>query len=139
MILVGYGRVGREIGRVLRQARIPFVVIEQNREYVEKLRQQGVAAIRGDASIEPILAHASPVSARMLVVATPDAFQARRILELARKANPGIDSVARTHSREEHDLLQKAGFGLTLMAERELANRMSHHVTAMFKPPAAAE
>jgi CPA2 family monovalent cation:H+ antiporter-2 len=139
VVLVGYGRVGREIGRTLKEGNIPFVVIEQNAERVAKLRGQGVAAIRGDASIEGVIAHASLPGARMLVAAIPDAFQARRMLDHARKANPGIDSVVRTHSREELELLQEAGFGLVLMAERELADRMSSYVTAAFKPRAEAE
>jgi CPA2 family monovalent cation:H+ antiporter-2 len=137
VVLVGYGRVGREIGRTLRQARIPFVVIEHNAEYVERLRQQGVPAIRGDAANERVLDHASLATARMLVAAVPDAFQARRMLGHARKVNPAIDSVVRTHSRAELKRLQDAGFGLVLMAEQELADRMSSYVTAAFRPGAA--
>jgi CPA2 family monovalent cation:H+ antiporter-2 len=137
VVLVGYGRVGREIGRTLKQAHIPFVVIEQNAEFVERLRQHGVPAIRGDAAIERVLDHASLPAARMLVAAVPDAFQARRMLEHARKINPAIDSVVRTHSRAELKLLQEAGFGLVLMAEQELADRMSSYVTAAFRPEAA--
>jgi CPA2 family monovalent cation:H+ antiporter-2 len=137
VVLVGYGRVGREIGRTLKQAHISFVVIEQNAEFVERLRQQGVPAIRGDASIERVLDHASLPAARMLVAAVPDAFQARRMLEHARKVNPTIDSVVRTHSRAELKLLQDAGFGLVLMAEQELADRMSGYVTAAFRPEPA--
>jgi len=109
-------------------------VIEQNGEHVAELRRRGIAAIRGDGSIERILGQASLANARMLVAAIPDAFQARRMLEFARQANPGIASVVRSHSREELDLLEEAGFGLVLMAERELAERMSHYVTAAFKP-----
>jgi CPA2 family monovalent cation:H+ antiporter-2 len=139
VVLVGYGRVGREIGGVLQQAHIPFVVIEQNAEYVGQLRQRGLIAIRGDGSIERILERAALANARMLVAAIPDAFQARRMLEHARKANPGIESVVRTHSREEFELLRAAGFGLVLMAERELADRMSRYVVAAFKPATAAE
>jgi CPA2 family monovalent cation:H+ antiporter-2 len=137
VVLVGYGRVGREIGRTLRQARIPFVVIEHNAEYVERLRQQGVPAIRGDAANERVLDHASLATARMLVAAVPDAFQARRMLGHARKVNPAIDSVVRTHSRAELKVLQDAGFGLVLMAEQELADRMSSYVTAAFRAGAA--
>jgi CPA2 family monovalent cation:H+ antiporter-2 len=134
VVLVGYGRVGREIGGTLEKAHIPFVVIEQNAEFVERLRQQGVPAIRGDASTERVLDHAALPAARMLVAAVPDAFQARRMLQHARKVNPTIDSVVRTHSRAEFKLLQDAGFGLVLMAEQELADRMSGYVTAAFCP-----
>jgi CPA2 family monovalent cation:H+ antiporter-2 len=59
------------------------------------------------------------------------------VLENARKVNPAIDSVVRTHSRAEMKLLQDAGFRLVLMAEQELADRMSGYVTAAFRPEPA--
>jgi hypothetical protein len=40
------------------------------------------------------LAH--PERARLLVVATPDPYQAREVIRLARQANPKIDIVVRT-------------------------------------------
>lgn len=139
VVLVGYGRVGREIGQALVQSGIPFIVIELNREYVEQLRGEGIAAIHGDASSEPILDRASLPTARMLVVATPDAFQARRMLERARKVNPRIQSLARTHSAEEMELLQQAGYDQALMAEKELADRMARYVTDAFSPSPTGE
>ena len=96
---------------------------------VEHLREQGVPVVRGDASVEAILAQAHPEAARMLVVATPDAFQARRMLEHARARNPRLDSVVRTHSDAEAEFLHDAGFSTVLMAERELADQMSLYVT----------
>jgi monovalent cation:H+ antiporter-2, CPA2 family len=50
VVLVGYGRVGRRIGQALGERGLPFIVVEQNRELVEKLREQGVQAVAGDAS-----------------------------------------------------------------------------------------
>jgi K+:H+ antiporter len=139
VILVGFGRVGREIGRMLQESRLPFAVIEQNREVVEHLREQGIPAIRGDASVEAILARTRPEAARMLVVATPDALQARRMLEHARRLNPRVDSVVRTHSEEEAEFLRSAGFGMVLMAEHELAHRMSQYVTETLAGRQAAD
>jgi CPA2 family monovalent cation:H+ antiporter-2 len=129
VILVGYGRVGSDIGRVLLERKVPVVVIEQSREIIGQLRELGIPAIRGDASVEAILAQARPEAARMLVVATPDAFQARRMLEHARARNASLDSVVRTHSDAEAKFLHDAGFGTVLMAERELADQMSVYVT----------
>jgi monovalent cation:H+ antiporter-2, CPA2 family len=128
VILVGFGRVGSEIGRVLQERGMPFVVIEQNRELIEHLRKQAIPVVRGDASVEAILAQAHPETARMLVVATPDAFQARRMLEHARARNAHLDSVVRTHSDAEAEFLHESGFGTVLMAERELADQMSLYV-----------
>ncbi|HKE45364.1 MAG TPA: YbaL family putative K(+) efflux transporter [Steroidobacteraceae bacterium] len=129
VILVGYGRVGSEIGRVLKERGMPFVVIEQSRERVDELRGQGIPVVRGDGAVQAILERARPEAARMLVVATPDAFQARRMLEHAGQRNAKLDSVVRTHSEAEAEFLHEAGFGTVLMAERELADQMSLYVT----------
>ena len=120
-VIIGYGRVGSAIGKALQDWNLPFVVVERDRRRVEELRSQGVPAVFGDATAPGILDAADIGSARLVVVATPDPHQARRLLAKARAANPGIDSVVRTHSDSERRRLEEDGVGLVLMAERELA------------------
>jgi monovalent cation:H+ antiporter-2, CPA2 family len=120
-IIVGYGRVGRMIGDVLEAQGLPFVVVEQNRRLVETLRQRGVHAVYGDATAAGVLKAACVERARLLIVATPESFQLRRILELARKANPRIDTAVRTHSVGELAYLELHGVGAAIMGARELA------------------
>ena len=134
VVLVGYGRVGRRIGQALTEHGLPFVVVEQNRELVEKLREQGVQAVAGDASDPAELAQAHIARARMLVIAIPDAFQARLMIEAARTVNPGIETVVRTHSEEEADLLRKENAGKIFMGEHELAVGMTRHVLERVTP-----
>jgi CPA2 family monovalent cation:H+ antiporter-2 len=62
--------------------------------------------------------------ARLLVIATPDPFQGRRILELARRVNPRIDTVVRTHREGELSYLERQGVGMAVMGERELTLSM---------------
>jgi monovalent cation:H+ antiporter-2, CPA2 family len=120
-VIVGYGRVGGPIGQALRQQGIPHVVVERDRRRAEELRARGQAVVWGDAAAPGVLEVAHVESARLLVIAAPDAFQARRILEVARRANPRIDTVARAHGNAELTYLERQGVGLTLMGERELA------------------
>ena len=134
VVLVGYGRVGRRIGQALTERALPFVVVEQNRELVEKLREQGVQAVAGDASDPAELAQAHISRARMLVIAIPDAFQARQMIEAARALNPGIETVVRTHSEEEAELLRKENVGKVFMGEHELAVGMTRHVLERVAP-----
>ena len=58
------------------------------------------------------------------MVATPDSFQARRIVELARQHNASIEVVVRTHSSDEIRELEKLGANRVVMGERELASSM---------------
>ncbi len=128
VVLVGYGRVGRRIGEALIERGVPLVVAEQNREMVEDLRKRGVAAVSGDASDPAVLIQAHIARARMLVIATPDTFSARRMIEIARMLNPDIETVVRTHSEEEAALLQRENAGKVFMGEHELALGMTRHV-----------
>ncbi|MCD6060797.1 MAG: Kef family transporter [Moraxellaceae bacterium] len=126
--LVGYGRVGRRIGERLREHRIRFVVAEQNREVVEKLRAEGVHAVAGEASDPAVLIQAHVARASVLVIATPDAVQAQRMIETARMLNPDVCILARTHTESEALLLEKEAVDGVFLGEHELAATMSRHV-----------
>jgi CPA2 family monovalent cation:H+ antiporter-2 len=133
VVLVGYGRVGRRIGEALTANGISFVVAEENREIVEKLRERGIPAVSGDASEPAVLIQAHIHRARMLVIATPDALDVRRMIEIARTVNPRIETVVRTHSEEEAVLLEKENVGKVFMGEHELATGMMRYVIERFE------
>ena len=139
VVLVGYGRVGGRIGEALRARGVPYVVAEQNRELVEDLRRRGIPAVRGDAAEPAVLIQAHIARARMLVIATPDSFQARRMLETARALNPAIETVVRTHGEEEADLLRAEHAGRVFMGEHELALGMTRHVLERIVGPGAEQ
>ena len=118
VVLVGYGRVGRLIARDLGARGVHFVVAEQNRERVEELRSQGVAAVAGDAGEAAVLIQAHVARAAMLVVATPDTVRVRAMIEVARALNPGIRIVLRSHSAGEAELLRREKPAPCLSASR---------------------
>jgi CPA2 family monovalent cation:H+ antiporter-2 len=128
VVLVGYGRVGQRIGEALAARGVAIVVAEENREVVERLRQKGVAAVSGDAAEPAVLIQAHIARARMLVIAVPDAFRARKMIEIARALKPDLHTVVRTHSDEEAALLRQERAGGVFMGEHELALAMARHV-----------
>ncbi len=128
VVLVGFGRVGRRIGEALAANGVHFVVADRNREIVEDLRARGVHAVSGDASDPVVLAQTHVMRARMLVIATPDSFATRKMIETARILNPGIDTVVRTHSEEEAEFLREERVGKVFMGEQELAAGMMVYV-----------
>jgi CPA2 family monovalent cation:H+ antiporter-2 len=135
VVLVGYGRVGRRIATALAQAQITCIVAEQNRERVEALRLQGLPAVFGDATEPAVLVQANVATAGLLVIATPDAFEARKMAETARTLNPGIEIVVRSHSEDEAALLRNDGLGTVFLGEHELARSMAEHVLARVRRP----
>ncbi|TXM88529.1 sodium:proton antiporter, partial [Methylobacterium sp. WL122] len=91
------------------------------------LRASGLEVVFGDALAPGILAAADIAQARLLVIATPDSHNARRLVEIAREANPRIDTLIRTHSDAERRRMEEEKVGLVLMAERELAFGMTFY------------
>jgi monovalent cation:H+ antiporter-2, CPA2 family len=138
-VIVGYGRVGGPIGRALKHQGLPYVIIERNRRRVEELRGRGLAVIWGDAAAPGVLEAADVEHARLLVIAAPGGFQARRILELARRVNPRIDAVVRAHADGEVAYLERQGVGMVVMGERELAlSMMGYALRSLGLPEAKA-
>jgi K+:H+ antiporter len=124
VVLVGYGRVGRRIGEALQANRRTFVVAEQNRELVEGLRREGLLAVSGDAGEAAVLIQAHIARASTLVVATPDSPRARKMIDIARRLNPRIETIVRTHSDEEAELMRRERVDAVFMGEHELATSM---------------
>ncbi|WP_036257383.1 YbaL family putative K(+) efflux transporter [Methylocapsa aurea] len=132
VVLVGYGRVGRRIAETLAKNDIPFIVVDQNRELIEDLREQGVAAVSGDAAEPFVMAQAHAKEATILVIATSDSLNARQMIAAARRLNPAIETIVRTHDEEEAALLEEEQAGRVFLAERELAAGMVRTVLERF-------
>ena len=120
-VIVGYGRVGSTVGKALKSQGLPVVVIERDRRRVEALRARGVPAVYGDAATPGVLGAAGADRARLIVIATPEGYQTRRIIERVRILNPRIDIAVRTHNESEVAYLERQGVGVAIMGERELA------------------
>jgi CPA2 family monovalent cation:H+ antiporter-2 len=128
VVVVGYGRVGRRIAEALQEKQIHYVVVEQHREIIEALRQRDIAAVCGDAADPATLIQAHIMHASMLVIAIPDAFDVRKMVDIARTLNPAVETVIRTHNETEALLLQQENIGTVFMGEHELARGMTGHV-----------
>jgi monovalent cation:H+ antiporter-2, CPA2 family len=131
-LVIGHGRVGSVVVAALRQHGVPFLVIEEDRDIAERSHRAGLPVIFGDGTRPEVIAAGHPEHAKLLVVAIPDRFLARRIIELVRHANHGIDVVVRTHSDEEAEWLDAKEVGLVVMSERETALGIAEYALRQF-------
>ena len=131
-VLVGHGRVGSVIAELLARRGLRYVVIEQNRRLVQELRRDGIVALYGDGADPVLLQHAHVETARVLVAATSDPVATRHIVERARRINPQLSIVARTHSEAERMYLREQGVSEVVLGERELAIEMGRYTLHRF-------
>jgi monovalent cation:H+ antiporter-2, CPA2 family len=134
MVLIGFGRVGSRIGADLEREDVPFLVVEDQHELVNKLRARGIEVIQGNAAAPEVIDAANLAEARCLLIAIPDGFEAGQIVEQGRAVNPKIEIVARAHSDAEVEYLQRCGADLIIMGENEIARRMAERAFSLRAP-----
>ena len=109
VIIVGFGLNGKNLAKVLKEAEIPYVVLEMNSDTVREMRKKGEPIHYGDGSSKEILHKMGIEKARLLVVAISDPVSTRRIVSIARQANADVYIIVRTRYLIEVDDLKSLG------------------------------
>ena len=128
VVIIGYGGVGRRISENLIQQNIKVVIAEENREIVEKLRSQGIAAVSGEATELNVLIQAHIQHARLLVISPMDILDIHRIVDISKQLNPEIQVLICAESKEEAAVIRQENLGEVFYAKEEMAKNMSHHI-----------
>ncbi|HVJ38464.1 MAG TPA: YbaL family putative K(+) efflux transporter [Stenotrophomonas sp.] len=127
-IVIGYGRVGSALAPLLRDRGVPVLVIDDNRDHVERAHAAGIPAIRGSAAADKVLAEARPQHAKIAVLAIPQPLEAGETLSKLRALNPSLTLLARAHSDAEVKYLLDHGADGAVLAERELAHSLTEMI-----------
>jgi len=127
VVLAGCGRVGSKIMELFSLLKIPFLVIEIDPFAIDKLREKRTPAIFGDVSNREVLIRAGIGCASLFVLAVPDPLATRQAISWARKYNPEIKIVVRTHSDSEVAFLKEMGITSIVQPEIEASIEMVRH------------
>ena len=124
-IICGYGRIGTQIVAEFEDHKVPYVVIDQTEEALERIREEGRLHIEGDASKEEILKQAGIERARGLISAVDSDERAVYIVLAARAFNPNLYIVARAGRRDSIRRLELAGATRTISPYVMAGHRMA--------------
>lgn len=119
-IVCGYGRYGREIVDHLLLHHLDYVVIDQNEERLENLRERHTDAlyIDGDATQDSVLFEANIEEASSLITALKDDSDNLYIVLSARDLNPGLRVVSSARDSRSRQKLLKAGASNVILPEQ---------------------
>lgn len=108
VIVLGYGRFGQIVTRLLRSQGYEMTLIDDDAAQIELVRRFGVKVFYGDASRPEILRAAGAHEAKMIVVAVADAERIIAIVDQVRRTYPGVIIAARAIDRSHaHDLMAR--------------------------------
>lgn len=115
VILVGLGKLGYRVFRLLRDLDQPVVVIERDAQnaFLDEVRREGSPFIVGDGRREQLLVEANIAGARSVILATDDDLANMEIALDARRLRPDIRVVLRMFDQNIADKIRD-GFNIHL-------------------------
>ena len=114
VIIVGIGRFGQVVNRLLMLAGFRAVVLDNNMEAIKTMRSFGIKGFFGDPTRPDLLHAAGLEEARVLVVTLDDKEAAVRLVKYARTQRPDLQIIARAHDRVHTYQLIRAGASNTV-------------------------
>ncbi|AXR60028.1 monovalent cation:proton antiporter-2 (CPA2) family protein [Leptospira mayottensis] len=109
VIVVGFGRFGQIIARMLFVHRIGFTALEHNPDQVNVARKFGYKIYYGDASKLSLLRSAGAEQADLFILAIQDIDVSIKVAELVKKHFPNLTIIARARNREHVFKLMELG------------------------------
>lgn len=118
VIVCGFGRNGMQAAERLRTYKKPFVVIEKDREIIEKFAEEETLFVEGDANEDDILSEAGIERAHYLIAAMPDDAANLFVVLSARQMNKNLFIISRASLVTSYKKLLLAGADKVIMPDR---------------------
>ncbi len=99
VIIIGFGRFGQVIGRLLMANKITPTLIDNNPAQLQRVRRFGYKSYYGDALRLDVLRAAGAAQAKVIVLSLADADTINRAIQLIRHEFPHLKIFARAYDR----------------------------------------
>lgn len=128
VVVCGYGRVGRNIVRLLQDHDLPVLVIDQSEQRIQELREAEIPYIYGNAASLHVLDKAGVEQAQGMAIALPDPMSTRLCIKRSLELAPELDIVVRANRDKEIELLYQLGAREVVQPEFEASLELSTHL-----------
>lgn len=133
VIICGHGRVGGKVRSILDLSKIPYIVIDFNKQAVQDLQNLGKQALYGDPTDIDVLELAHIKTAKALVIAFPNTDEGKKIIALAKQHNKDILIVSRVHDEEDGVELIQNGVKQVVFPESEAGVKLGLIMMELFR------
>ncbi|UBZ11139.1 potassium channel protein [Leeuwenhoekiella palythoae] len=118
VIVVGFGRNGKQAAQKLTTYGRPFVVIERDEEIVNKFHSDQMLFVTGNANEDEVLVQAGVKRASTLISALPDDSDNLFVVLSARQINPDLKIISRASEETTYQKLKFAGADNVIMPDK---------------------
>jgi voltage-gated potassium channel len=118
IIICGYGRNGKQAAKKLLAYGKPFVIIERDKEVIEKFQEDNIPFIFGNANEDEILIEAGIEKANTLISALPSDADNLFVVLSARQINKEMRIISRASQETSYNKLKLAGANNVILPDR---------------------
>lgn len=118
VIIVGYGRNGKQAAQKLMTYHKPFVIIELDEEVVHKFQSEEVNFVTGNANEDEVLIKAGVERAATLISALPNDSDNLFVVLSARQINSKMKIISRASEETTYQKLKFAGANNVIMPDK---------------------
>lgn len=118
VIVVGYGRNGKQAVQKLMTYGKPFVIIERNDQIADRFETEDVLFVRGNANEDEVLLKAGVERASTLISALPDDSNNLFVVLSARQINSKLKIISRASEETTYQKLKFAGADNVIMPDK---------------------
>nr|WP_228014597.1 cation:proton antiporter [Fortiea sp. LEGE XX443] len=128
IVVCGYGRVGKNLVKLLQQHDLPVVVIDQSEGRIQQLREAGVPYVYGNCVSFHVLETAGVNHAKGMAIALPDPMSTRLSLKRALELCPELNLVVRATQDKNIEVLYQLGAREVVQPEFEASLEMATYL-----------
>ena len=128
IVVCGYGRLGKNLVKLLQQYELPVVVIDQSESRIQQLRDAGIPYVYGNGVSLHVLETAGVSHAQGMAIVLPDSASIRLCLKRALEVCPELDTVVRATQDKNIEVLYQLGAKEVVQPEFEASLEMATHL-----------
>jgi voltage-gated potassium channel len=118
IIICGFGRNGKQAAKKLLAYKKPFVVIEKDKEMIEKFKEEEIPFICGNANEDEVLFEAGIDKASTLISALPSDADNLFVVLSARQINKEMVIISRASQETSYNKLKLAGANNVILPDK---------------------
>ncbi|MEQ8391791.1 MAG: cation:proton antiporter [Thalassospira sp.] len=135
VLVIGSGRVGRVLARLLKTRKIPFIVLDSDAQQVSRGRAEGLPVFFADGSRPETFRAARTEEAKIAVVAMGNPHATEKTVALLRQHYPHLKIFARAQDITHIGPLSRSGADAAIPEVLETGLRLSDHVLSACDVP----
>ncbi|MCK7590058.1 potassium channel protein [Subsaxibacter sp. CAU 1640] len=118
IVICGYGRNGRQAAKKLMAHKKSFVIIEQDKDIVDKLQDEDISYVFGNANEDETLLRAGVDRADTIICALPNDADNLFVVLSARQLNKNLRIISRASQETSYEKLKLAGANNVILPDR---------------------